>query len=222
MHNKLELLMVDDHHFVLEAYKNYIEQSETNKNYELNFKFANSIDEALELSKRAQKPLDVLFLDIRIPKRAGCEIVSGETLGQVLLQRFPKLKIIVITGHHDELMISNILYNLKPEAILFKGDVDFYAINTALENILKDIPFYSSTILKLIRKKFSSDIILDKTDKQLLYEISKGAKTKDLKEVLPLSVGGIEKRKRLLKELFSPKENNDQSLIDSAAKKGYL
>lgn len=214
--------MVDDHHFVLEAYKNYIEQSELKKTFNLNFKFANSVESALNQSKHLSEPIDILFLDIRIPNKEGGKIVSGETLGQELKQIFPKLKTIVITGHNDELMISNILCNLKPESILFKGDVNFKAITNALNSVLNNTPFYSETILKLIHKKFSSDVVLDNTDKQLLYEISKGTKNKDLKKVLPLSSGGIEKRKRQLKQLFSPKENNDQSLIESATEKGFL
>lgn len=222
MLNIINLLMVDDHPFVLEAYKNYLSLFEASNNYKFNIDTAHTVEETLTLVDKSSKKFDILFLDIRIPENSDGKMVSGEELGQVLKKKLPNLKIMVITGHYDELMISNILYNLKPDAIFYKSDVDAVSMNNALKNIIDHIPYYSNRILKVIHKKFSSDIVLDKMDKQLLYELSKGTKTKNLTNLIPLSIGGIEKRKRLLKQMFNPEQNNDSSLIESACKKGFL
>ena len=91
-----------------------------------------------------------------------------------------------------------------------------------LENIINESPYYSKTILKLLRKNLSSNIVLNKIDKQILYEISKGKKPKDLTKNIPLSIGGIEKRKRQLKEIFDVPKKDDEDLLKSAKQKGYL
>jgi len=68
----------------------------------------------------------------------------------------------------------------------------------------------------------ANDFVLDKIDRQLLYELSIGTKTKDLPNILPLSMASIEKRKRALKKLFDVTEKGDQSLIKIAKEKGFI
>ena len=106
--------------------------------------------------------------------------------------------------------------------MLFKGDVGLSTVSEALTSVLNDEPFYSKTILRLLRQKISSDIALSRVDKLLLYEISKGTMTKDLTKTIPLSIGGIEKRKRHLKELFNTVKQDDLALINAAKKKGFV
>ena len=74
----------------------------------------------------------------------------------------------------------------------------------------------------MIQKDISSKIILDTKDKQILYELSKGVKTIDLKQKVHLSQAGVEKRKRILKETFNTKHLDDSALIEAAIKKGFL
>jgi hypothetical protein len=45
---------------------------------------------------------------------------------------------------------------------------------------------------------------------------------KDLPNVLPMSIAGIEKRKRQLKEMFNVQENEDRELILKAKEKGFI
>lgn len=73
-----------------------------------------------------------------------------------------------------------------------------------------------------MRNQLSKKYILDKIDRQLLFELSNGAKTKELKEVLFLSIAGIERRKRKLKELFGVKKKSDRELVRVAKNKGFI
>ena len=45
---------------------------------------------------------------------------------------------------------------------------------------------------------------------------------KDLPNLLPLSIAGIEKRKRNLKRMFNVKKLDDRQLMISAKEKGFL
>ena len=69
---------------------------------------------------------------------------------------------------------------------------------------------------------FSSEFILDEIDRMLLFELSQGAKTKDLPNFIPLSIAGIEKRKRHLKEIFDISKSDDRTLIKVAREKGFI
>jgi hypothetical protein len=77
-------------------------------------------------------------------------------------------------------------------------------------------------VIKLLRKQVSTDYLLDGTDRKLLYEISIGTRTKDLPDILPLSIAGIEKRKRQLKKAFNTETDEDKELIMKAKEKGFL
>jgi DNA-binding NarL/FixJ family response regulator len=163
-----------------------------------------------------------VFLDIRLPKSKDAKYLSGKDIGLYLKSQFVKTKIIVVTGHNDAFILDFVLQDLNPDGLLFKGDIIANTIAEALTSVIKNEPFYSITVLKLLRKKISSNIIINKVDKILLLEISKGTKTKDLTKVLPLSIGGIEKRKRQLKELFETTKKDDLALITAAKEKGFV
>jgi hypothetical protein len=67
-----------------------------------------------------------------------------------------------------------------------------------------------------------SDIYLDEVDRKMLYELSIGAKLKDLTDLLPLSIAGIEKRRRNLKKMFGISGAEDRELVKIAREKGFL
>jgi len=218
---KSRILMIDDNPIITEAYSNSIIHFQTdNEDFNFHIDVAYCCDSALLLLE--DNSYEVIFLDIRLPASKNKKFKSGEDLGFFIKKKFPNTKIIVITGYNDPLIIGKLLQNLNPEGLLFKGDVDSKTCPKALVSIMYNIPFYSSTILKLIRKKISSEILLSKTNKTLLYELAKGTKTKDLTKVLHLSVGGVERRKRHLKEVFQTDLKDDSALVVAAKEKGFI
>ena len=89
--------------------------------------------------------------------------------------------------------------NWNPIALVYKSDLENSTFTEMFEDVLQGTPYYSLTVLQLIRKKLASKIVLDRLDKMLLHELYKGQRTKDLTKTIPLSIGGIEKRKRTVK-----------------------
>ena len=65
-------------------------------------------------------------------------------------------------------------------------------------------------------------IKIDKIDRQILYELSIGTRMKDLPKIVPLSIAGIEKRKRILKEVFDVEDQGDKALIMKARELGFI
>ena len=221
MKKTINILLVDDHPIIIDAYTTSINLfKEKNEFINISIDSANNCDTALLLLEN--KCFDVVFLDVRIPSSNDSNFKSGEDIALYIKKNFSETKTIMITGHYDHFIFINLLNNINPFGLLFKGDVDQRIINETLESILNESPYYSKTILKLFRKNLSSNIVLNKIDKQILYEISKGKKTKDLTKNIPLSIGGIEKRKRQLKEIFDVPKKDDEDLLKSAKQKGYL
>ncbi len=221
MIKKYNVLIVDDHPMIAEAYKNALIEL-SSRDQEITFKIiiSHNCDRALEIIDN--KNLDLVFLDIKLPPSIDGKILSGEDLGIKVNQILPEAKIIVSTTFNDNYRINSIIKNINPDGFLIKNDIDHNQIITAIKRVLNDPPYYSQTVNKFFRKQAVNEFMLDKIDRQLLYELSIGTKMKDLPDILPLSIAGIEKRKRHLKVIFNVEGQDDKALIAVARDKGFI
>lgn len=225
MQSDVRILIIDDHPMIIEAYKSAIERVATN--YE-STKFI--IDSASDCETgdlkikncHANKSYNIVFLDVKLPPSLNGKIVSGEDLGLKVRQKLPKAKMIVSTMFDDNHRIKSIFKNLNPEGFLIKSDVTTDILVNAITAILNHQIYYSETVNQLLRKQLTSDFTLDDIDRQILYLISIGTKTKDLPEFLPLSIAGIERRKRNIKALLKVENNSNRELIKAALEKGFI
>ncbi|MBL4887251.1 MAG: DNA-binding response regulator, partial [Flavobacteriaceae bacterium] len=131
-------------------------------------------------------------------------------------------KIIVSTTFNDNYRIQNIFKSINPDGFLIKNDISPNELMTTINTVMDDPPYYSKTVIKIIRREISNEFVLDYIDRKILYELSLGTRMKDLPTVLPLSIAGIEKRKRHLKNIFNIKTVDDKELILKAKEKGFI
>lgn len=219
------VLIVDDHPIIADAYKSAFDYiSSEDVELEFNISIVNNSDDAIETITKASKTngIDIVFLDISLPPSTDGKILSGEDIGIKIRQIIPSCKIIIATTFNDNYRIQVILKNVNPDGFLIKNDVNKEELVTSIKSILADTPYYSKSVLELFRKQSSIDYKLDKIDRQLLYEMSIGTKMKDLPKIIPMSMTGLEKRKKHLKVLFEVKENDDRELILKAKEKGFI
>ena len=225
MNKSVNVLIVDDHPIIASAYESALESFVT-QNASYNFKITSiyNLDEAQLLIDNSAfiDSLDLVFLDMRLPASSDGKLVSGEDLGKLIKIKNAEVRIIVSTTFNDNYRLHNILQSLDPEGFLVKNDINPKELLRAIENVLSGSPYYSKTVLNLLRKQVGSDIYLDELDRKMLYELSIGAKLKDLSSLLPLSVAGIEKRRRNLKKMFGISGGEDRELIKIAREKGFL
>lgn len=224
MQKKYSILIVEDHQINIDSYKRAFEIVSDDANIRFSIAEALNCDQAVEKMKafKESNRLDLVILDINLPPSKEHGVINGETLGVLIKQRFPDCKLLVCTSHNDNLRLNSILKTLNPEAFLIKSDITFIDLISAITKLLKNSSYYSKTILNLMRKKLSQDLVLDELDVKILYEISNGARMKELEELVPLSKASIEKRKKNLKNLFGIKSNSDRELILTAKNKGFL
>ena len=225
MRKEYNVLIIDDHPLISEAYKSaFFQVTKRDENTTFRISVVDNCDDANERIIEASKgkALDVVFLDIKLPSSKKKEILSGEDLGIKIKKLLPKTKVIISTTYNDNYRIHSIFKNVNPEGFLIKNDISPQELVSSIETVIKDPPYYSQTVIKLLRKEVANEFVLDKIDRQLLYELSIGTKMKDLPKVLPLSIAGVEKRKRILRELFDVYERGDKWLIKIATEKGFI
>jgi len=219
------VLIIDDHPIISDAYKSAFDFiSAENTDLKFNISIANNCDSAIEKIMEASKGvgIDIVFLDISLPPSSDGKYLSGEDIGIKIKQVLPKCKVIIATTFNDNYRIQVILKNVNPEGFLIKNDINKDELVTSIKTVMDDSPYYSKSVLELFRKQASIDYRLDKIDRQLLYEMSIGTKMKDLPKVIPMSLAGLEKRKKHLKELFGVQDNYDRELISKAKEKGFI
>ena len=224
MKENFRVVIIDDHPLIREAYKVALELYGSTEDIEFTISILGSIDAVLEKlgEEKFINGIDLVFLDIQLPDHGESGGLSGEDLGIKIRKLRPEVKILISTSLNDNYRVNSILKSVDPDAFLLKGDIDKAELMAAIKAVFSDTPYYSKSILQLLRKKAGNDYFVDEFDRKLLYELSIGTKLKDLPKVLPFSSGGIEKRRRNLKMLFGIEEDGDRSLIIIAKEKGFI
>jgi len=223
---KLSALIADNCPLVCETYRNIISKtSKKTSNFSFNTDITYNCNGAYDIIKRTiekETKLDFVVLDLKLKPSTNRKLLSGEDLGFLIRKLLPSTKIIVATDCNDNYRIHNVFKSLNPESFLTKSDLTSNEFKNAVKNVVNNIPYYSKTVLKLLRKEVSSSFIIDTIDRQILYELSIGSKMKDMPNYIPLSAASIEKRKRHLKKIFNVKDKGDRELILVAKEKGYI
>ncbi len=225
MSKHINTLIVEDEVLTIEGLTMILEQI-GNSEVDLDFKIKSATDcdtanRAIEKAILGQ-PIDLVLLDINIPASKDRTLVSGEDLGAKIREVFPLAKIIVFTSHNNNYRLNNIFMTVNPDAFLIKTEISLPDLTKAVKMVLDGDIYYSNSILHLARLHISSDFTLDRINRRILHLLSKGIKTKDLTDYINLSKGGIERRKRALKEIFSVEHKDDGALLMEASKKGFI
>lgn len=225
MSKNYNVLIIEDHPIISDAYKSAFEYvSDENKDIVFNISIVNNCDNAITTINSAARNegFDIVFLDISLPPSSDGEFLSGEDIGVYLKEKIPNCKIIIATTFNDNYRIQVILKNVNPEGFLIKNDINKEELVNSIKTVIEGTPYFSKSVLELFRKQNLSDYKLDRIDRQLLYEMSIGTKMKDLPKIIPMSLPGLEKRKKQLKIMFKVKDNDDRELILKAKEKGFI
>ena len=220
-----KVLIIDDHPVICERYEQVCnEVMKKNPQIKMKIELAGNCDVAKEKINYtwSKGGWDLVFLDIRLPPSKDRRILSGEDLGELIRKKHPLAKIIVATTFNDNYRIQNICRSLEPEGFLIKNDMNTNDIIQAVQKVINGGEYYTGTVSSLMRKQAFTDINLDKIDRQILYELSQGTKMKDLPKFVPLSMAGIEKRKRIMKQVFDVEDQGDKALILKARELGFI
>jgi DNA-binding NarL/FixJ family response regulator len=108
----VRVLMVDDHPFIIEAYKNAIKGYNTKGAYEFTITQAKDCKTGYEaIVNEDNAKYDIAFFDLSMPTYEEKGIHSGEDLALLVKERLPACKIILLTMHSEMLKINTIIKN---------------------------------------------------------------------------------------------------------------
>lgn len=218
---KNNILIVDDHPFIIQGYKNAITRYNPNK-YEFFISEAKDCQSAYNLiTDRDTVPFDIAFLDISMPPYEEKGLYSGEDLAKLILDTMPNCKVILLTMFTEFLKIKTIINNINPHGLVIKNDLTFDELLFAFDKVIKNEQYYSQSVLKMLESQ-EETIEIDLFDKQILFHLSKGTKTKDIPQYIPISLNAIEVRKSNLKVLLKVTEGSDIDLVREARNIGLL
>ncbi len=218
----MDIFIVDDHPFIIEAYKNAIKAFNSKDFYSFNIVQAKDCRTGYEAIVGAENPFGIAFFDLSMPAYAEKQMSSGEDLAALLQQRMPECKIILLTMHSEQDKINALINNIDPNGLIIKNDLTFDELLVAFEKIIKGESYYSQTVVKLVAQSQYEFPDIDQFDQQILYQMSKGIKTKDIPQYLPLSLNTVEKRKVALKQILATPDCDDKELIAEAKNKGII
>jgi len=219
---KKNILIVDDHPFIIEGYKNAITRYNPHQ-YEFLISQAHDCKSGYNLIEDENTPhFDVAFLDISMPAYEEKDIYSGEDLAKLILKKMPSCKVILLTMYTELLKIKTIIRTIQPNGLIIKNDLTFDELLFAFDKVMKNDKYYSQSVQKIINQSPHNSIEIDEFDKQILFHLSKGTSVEDMPQYIPISQNAIEKRKASLKELLKVKSGSDEELLKEAKSKGFL
>ena len=91
MNSPINVLIVDDHPFIIEAYKNAIKGYNSKGAYEFIITQAKDCKTGYEAITEAAEPFGIAFFDLSMPTYEEKGIFSGEDLAKLIKQQTKKL-----------------------------------------------------------------------------------------------------------------------------------
>jgi DNA-binding NarL/FixJ family response regulator len=216
------ILIVDDHPFIIDGYKNAITRYNPNL-YEYFFSQGKDCESGYEIITNPETlPFDVAFLDISMPVYTEKGIHSGEDLAKLIMDTMPNCKIILLTMYTELLKIKNIIDTINPAGLVIKNDLTFDELIFGFDKVLKGEIYYSHSVIKMSNQNESDIHGIDQFDKLILFHLSKGTKTREIPQYIPISLSAIERRKIQLKKFFKIDDGSDIELVREAKNKGII
>ena len=225
MEDNLKILVVDDHQLMTEGIVGALKQ--ISDNFEISF--SNTCDQAFEHLQKASKSesFDILFTDLSFENTGEATLIdSGESLIKKVREHGISIKIGVITGHTETNRVFNVINNLNPDAYIIKNQCTKDELNFAIQQMKRNIPFYSYEIHQKIMRRNVVQIQMDEVAIQILKELPKQSKITNLEGIIKKSDGNFMKIRTIENKLANLRidlnAKNNTDLILKAKELGII
>ena len=210
---KMNILIIDDHPAQVDAYASIFELA--NDTVEFTFYKYSSLKEAYEFAKEDEEAQDVdlAVLDLNMPAYNELDLYSGADLARIIQKQIPHTELCFITSHYEALILYDLYQEFQPSGILVKTDFDGMQLEAHFQDILNGQPTFSSAFLEAQKKVTASDVLLDSHNRKIIKKLAEGYPSKDLPEMIDLSMSAIDKRKSRLKTFFHTENKPDNYLV---------
>ncbi|WP_195264332.1 MULTISPECIES: response regulator transcription factor [unclassified Clostridium] len=184
INDKIRVIVVDDHDLIREGLNRIISFEE---DLIICGEFRNG-EELLNNIKEYDP--DVILLDINMPGKNGIETLK------ILKILYPNIKIVMLTVENDRKTIMESI-DIGADAYILKESAGSEIVN-AIRNVYLDEKYIDKSLIKAMFLDIKNDVmwknkeieslkLLTNRELNILYEISKGLKNKEIAEKLFLS-----------------------------------
>jgi DNA-binding NarL/FixJ family response regulator len=220
MPQNINLLIVDDHPFIIQGYENVIKRFPSKK-VEFTITKASDCKTGYE-TLTSGETFDYAFLDISMPEYPEKNILTGEDLAKLINNQMPSCKVVLLTMHSERLKAQKIIEEINPIGLVIKNDLTFANMLLAIETVLKGEKYYSESVINFLNQQQKEVIYVDVIDRQILHFLSKGIKDDDVALYIPISSASVLSRIENMKELIGMKKCTIAQLLETANEKGMM
>lgn len=216
------ILIADDHQLMIDSYKMILSFSDQLGD-NINYIEANSCEEAyLKINKCIEnnQKIDIAILDYSMPVFPEKNISNGADICVYLQNTMPSCKNMILTAIMENIILFEIILNVKPDAVVTKSDIDGNKFLEIIEILLSGKKYKSDFVSKQIEEIWENKAFVNEINRKILMYLSKGYKLKEIAD--ELSVSEINIKKRISKIKQSLNLNEDDAILKEAKSRGYL
>ena len=216
----INVLIVDDHPFIIQGYKNVINLF-PDKNYQFVYTEAVDCKTGYDVITTSLIDFDIALLDVSMPVYEEKKIRTGEDLAKLLQEYKPNCKIVLLTMHSENLKVKNIIEEINPIGLIIKNDLGFESMKLAIDAVLKNERYYSPAVIEYLNQ-LEGQIYVDVIDKRILHLLSKGVIDDDVPLYIPIASSTVVRRVAKMKDLIGMPLLTDLELVVEARKNGMM
>jgi len=215
----MNILLVDDHPFTIEGYRSVMENRVNTGVPRISA--AGSCREAYDAIMAHQaNPFSLAAIDHNLPPYEEKRMVTGADVALLLRKTMPGCRIVMITAHTEILVLYDIFKRVSPEGFVTKGELTPENLGDAATAITGGDTYISMAVTHSISEVWKKELMVDDTNRQILFFMAKGYKAMELANLVFLSDSSIQKRIASMKKAFGVIDNS--SLVKEAIQQGFL
>ena len=218
----MNVLIADDHQLTIDAYKTILSFS-LQLGDNINFIEANSCEEAyLKINQCLDNNLriDLAILDYSMPIYSEKNILNGADVCIYLQKLMPNCINMILTSIMENIILFEIILNVKPHGIVTKSDIDGNKFLEIIEILLSGKKYRSGFVSMQIEEIWENKAFVNELNRKILQYLSKGYKLKEIAQELDVSEITIKKRISKIRESLNL--NEDDNILKEAKSRGYL
>lgn len=218
----MNVLIADDHQLTIDAYKTILSFS-LQLGDNINFIEANSCEEAyLKINQCLDNNLriDLAILDYSMPIYSEKNILNGADVCIYLQKQMPSCINMILTSIMGNIILFEIILNVKPHGIVTKSDIDGNKFLEIIEILLSGKKYRSGFVSMQIEEIWENKAFVNDLNRKILQYLSKGYKLKEIAQELDVSEITIKKRISKIRESLNL--NEDDNILKEAKSRGYL
>ncbi len=218
----MNILIADDHQLTIDAYKTILPFS-LQLGDNINFIEANSCEEAyLKINQCIENnvKIDLAILDYSMPVYSEKNILNGADVCIYLQKQMPSCINMILTSIMENIILFEIILNVKPHGIVTKSDIDGNKFLEIIEILLSGKKYRSDFVSMQIEEIWENKAFVNELNRKILQYLARGYKLKEIAQELDVSEITIKKRISKIRESLNL--NEDDNIFKEAKSRGYL